>query len=84
MTYWTNKMNREAWMKQLRECGVGNANKGRNKDVEDATTTLLRDVIVPFYNGRNPDCIYLREKAGGRITCCMYIFDVHTICTYTY
>ena len=87
MTYWTNKMNREAWMTQLRNCGLGNHYKGRNKDVEDKITNLLRKVIVPFYNGRNPDSIYLREAAGGRMyvhmrcTYHMYILNIHTECT---
>ena len=59
-------MKTSTWMEQLRECGLGDAHKGRNTEVETAITKLLRDVVVPFYNGRNPDNIYLRG-AGGRI-----------------
>ena len=60
-------------MKKLRDTGVGNPYKGRNKDVEDAVTELLRGVVVPFYNERNPDDIYLRETGGTIITYHMYI-----------
>ena len=70
MAFWTSKMKREAWMNQLRQCGLGDASKGRNKEVETAITVLLRDVVVPFYNGHNMDNIYLRGVAGGTIITC--------------
>ena len=80
-------MQRDAWMTQLRQCGLGDQYKGRNTEVENALTDLFRDVVVPFYNGRNPDSIYLRGVKGTimhlpyvhmKYTC----INAHTICTY--